>query len=207
MKSQRFGFVLFLLMLLLLFSFGCEQVIVPVSREIHFDCGASYNPDATDITVALEYGESRLLERFPNLSSVNLTGSEDVAEVREFAAAHPEISVRCDLSLLGQTVAFDATTLTVSGSFVVSDIQQTINALPNLTSLDLRACKLDNISLLKLMQDNPDLCISCMAEVFGALWITRRQRSPSIPPKRNSRISQASSLACWGCFRRCNLLI
>ena len=155
-------------MLLLLFSFGCEQVIVPVSREIHFDCGASYNPDATDITAALEYGESRLLERFPNLSSVNLTGSEDVAEVRAFAAAHPEISVRCDLSLLGQTVAFDATTLTDSSSYVVSDIQHAINALPNLTKLDLRACKLDNISLLQLIQDNPALSIQCMAEVFGA---------------------------------------
>ena len=168
MKSQRLRLVLLGLTLLLLFSYGCEQALIPVSREIHFSSGASFESSATEITVPLQAGESRLLERFPNLSSVNLTGSEDIAEVREFANAHPEISVQCDLSLLGQTVAFDATSLTVSGSYDVADIQQAINTLLNLTNLDLRACKLDNISLIKLMQANPDLSIQCMAEVFGA---------------------------------------
>jgi len=168
MKSQRLRLVLLGLTLLLLFSFGCEQPIIPASREVRFDSGASFDPDVTDITVALKYGESRLLERFPNLTSVNLTGSEDISEVREFANAHPEISVQCDLSLLGQTVAFDTNALTVSGSYAVADIQQAINTLLHLTKLDLRACKLDNVSLLKLMQANPDLSIQCMAEVFGA---------------------------------------
>ena len=109
MKSSRISLALLPLLVLSLFLFGCAQSSAPASqtatasRTIRFQNG-SFDSTATEITVALAKGESRLLERFSNLSMVALTGSESTAEVVEYAKAHPEVPVLCNLDLLGQTV-------------------------------------------------------------------------------------------------------
>ena len=172
MKSSRISLALLPLLVLSLFLFGCAQSSAPASqtatasRTIRFQNG-SFDSTATEITVALAKGESRLLERFSDLTMVDLSGSESTAEVVEYAKAHPEVQVLCNLDLLGQTVPFDAKSIATVGSWNVESIQQAIDSLPDLSSLDIRSCALENESLLSLLQANPTLSIRCMVSIFG----------------------------------------
>lgn len=172
MKSSRVCLVLLPLFVLSLFLFGCAQSSAPVSktetasRTIRFQNG-SFDSNATEITIALNKGESRLLERFDHLTTVDLTGSENIAEIVEYAKAHPDVQVRCTIDLLGQSIPFDASSITTEGSWSLESIQQAIDALPYLSSLDIRSCPLENAALLSLFQANPTLSIRCMASVFG----------------------------------------
>ena len=172
MKSSRIYFVLLPLFMLSLFLFGCAQSSAPASptthasRTIRFQNG-SFDSNAAEVTVALKKGESRLLERFDHLTTVDLTGSESIVEVDEYAKAHPDVQVRCTIELLGQSVPFDASSIATVGSWNVESIQQAIDTLPYLSSLDIRSCALENAALLSLFQANPTLSIRCMVSVFG----------------------------------------
>ena len=172
MKSSRIRLALLPLFVLSLLLFGCAQSSAPASQTasashtIRFQNG-SFDSNATEITVALTKGESRLLERFGNLTMVDLTGSESIAEVVEYAEAHPAVQVRCNLALLGQSIPFDAKSIATVGCWNVESIQQAIDALFELSSLDIRSCTLENESLLSLVQANPALAIRCMVSIFG----------------------------------------
>lgn len=174
MKSSRICLALLPLFVLSLFLFGCAQSAhpasqtAPVSRTIRFQNG-SFDSNATEITVALNKGESRLLEQFDQLTMVDLTGSENIAEVDTYAKAHPDVQVRCRINLLGQSIPFDASSAVIVGNWSVEDIQQAIDSLSHLSNLDVRSCPLENSALLSLIQANPTLSISCMVSVFGEL--------------------------------------
>ena len=67
---------------------------VPTSEPVFFGSGASFSPDATELTVVVDADEYELLDRFPALASVDLSGSPCCPELLAWTEAHPDVSVR-----------------------------------------------------------------------------------------------------------------
>ena len=81
---------------------------VPTPEPVVFGSGASFSPDATELTVVVDADEYELLDRFPALASVDLSGSPCCPELLAWTEAHPDVSVRYTVLLGGVSVANDA---------------------------------------------------------------------------------------------------
>lgn len=80
-----------------------EPTPVPTPEPIVFAAG-SFRPEAEELTLVLEEGESPLLESFPALKSLDLRGSRCYAEILDYAERHPEVELLCDVELPDGTV-------------------------------------------------------------------------------------------------------
>lgn len=86
-----------LLMLCCALLFGC-------TKPVKF-AGGKLGADETDISMVIQPGETALLDQFEALQSADLSGSECIDEIYDWAKAHPEVSVTYTVTLPGgQTV-------------------------------------------------------------------------------------------------------
>ncbi|MBQ6465415.1 MAG: leucine-rich repeat domain-containing protein [Oscillospiraceae bacterium] len=116
-----------------------EPTPEPTPEPIVFSCG-SFEADSESLTLVLQEGESALLERFPKLKVLDLTGSRCYDEILAFRETHPEVRVICDVQLPdGQLLASDAVSVDLS-SLRHGEAEETVrrlSLLPALAEIDL----------------------------------------------------------------------
>ena len=146
----------------------CAALIVIAALTLMSGCAQQYEK-VVDLTIsASDAAELADLDRFYNLQSLDLRGSDCYDAILDYAAAHPEVEVKYDV-LLGETrYAQDTKELTFyDGEYDFDQLLQNIAYLPELTSLDLPQTSLSAEDLEKLETAYPGIKINYTISLLG----------------------------------------
>lgn len=102
--------------------------------------GGEVAPDAGEVTMVLQSGETALLDSLPGLRSADLSGSECIEEIAQWAAAHPEVQVLYTVTLpTGETVRSDAESVDLSAltGSQAAEAARCLACLPKVTLVSL----------------------------------------------------------------------
>ncbi len=122
---------------------GCDELKEDVkellAKPIEFECG-EFAPSTEDLSLTVKAHELPLLDGFENLRSVDFNNSTCYAEIAAWIEAHPDIDVRCAVSLPnGDTVQLMVESLDLSGLShqQAEAMAEAMNYLPKLREADL----------------------------------------------------------------------
>lgn len=111
------------------------------SLTVRFEAG-KFPSDASEAAVVLDEGEAEKLEKFKNLSKLDLSGSTCYDDILEYIENHPEVDVTYTAEVLpGITVSSKETSLDLTAA-AHADAEQAAAALavlPNVTSAQFKA--------------------------------------------------------------------
>lgn len=130
------------------------------------------DPETTSLTIVLEPGETALLDQLPALTDADLSGSQCVSEIYDWAVAHPGVRVKYTVTLPGGvTLPNDASTADLS-SLLSADAQTAadcLRALPKVTLIELGSQRdgfgWDDIALLQAAR--PEASINYSFTLYG----------------------------------------
>lgn len=152
-----------------------DGVVTPIvgKPKVVFASG-SFPVDAEEISVVLAPGESELLNNFPALKSVDLSGSECYEEFLAWAEEHPDVSLRYSVALPdGSTVDNSAESLDLSSFDAqgVSAVLENCKYLPKLKSIDLGRLDAERAiapeAMTALREANPELSFKYSCTIAG----------------------------------------
>ncbi|MBQ6333225.1 MAG: hypothetical protein IJI34_10765 [Clostridia bacterium] len=86
---------------------------VPTPEPILLN-GKTFSGDETELSLVLTAAEMPVLERFPNLAVLDLSGSECYDAIEAYRAAHPDVDVRFTVPVEGRDVPHDTEELSIS---------------------------------------------------------------------------------------------
>ncbi len=108
------------------------------------------------------------LEDYPNLKSVDLSGSTCYEAIAAYMAAHPEVQVSYTVALGGATVNSTMENLVLPhGSFDYETLKTNLQYLPGLQSLKLSATELTAEQVAQLKAAYPAVSIECSVKLQG----------------------------------------
>ena len=134
---------------LTLFGCGKKQAVIDPTEIITLppptETEAPTNPkeDIETLTVVLSAGEIYTLNQYPNLKSVDLSGSTCYATILEYIQEHPNVDVTYTVDLGGTSVSNKASSAVLEpGSFSYDILLENLQYLPNLTTVSLPSVNL-----------------------------------------------------------------
>ena len=114
-------------------------------------------------------GELYTLEHYPNLKSVNLTGSTCYGAILDFMEKHPKLDVTYTVSVGGVEVSNKETgTILSSGGYDFDTLLENLQYLPGLTSINLPGIALNAEQVNTLLETYPDLTLEYTVELLGS---------------------------------------
>ena len=132
-------------------------------------------PEATDpkesieeLTVVMEAGEIYLLDHYPNLKSVDLSGSTCYETILDYCARHPEVDVTYTVSFGQAAVGNKQTAATLAkGSFDYAALLENLKYLPALTAIELQDVDLTGAQIDALREAYPAVTLNYTVELLG----------------------------------------
>ena len=117
-----------------------EPTPEPTPGEIRLS-GGSFPLDSRELSTVVTAEDLPLLESFPELKTADLRGSDCQRELVDWALQHPEVSVRCEVTLSdGTALAADTKELTLPDTVPGEDLLALV-LLPDLRTVELGACQ------------------------------------------------------------------
>ena len=144
-----------------------EPIVLPTAPA---ETEAEIDPALQEehLTAVLEAGELYTLDYYPNLKTVDLSGSTCYSAIVDFAAKRPHLDVTYAVSLGATEVSSKADTAALKpGSFDFDLLLENLQYLPNLTTLTLVDMDLSADQLSALREAYPDLRLDYSVELFG----------------------------------------
>ncbi len=131
----------------------------PEIPDVNFAAGA-VPADTEELTLVLEQGETRLLNRLKELKSADLSGSTCYEEIVSWAQAHPEVAVRYTVQLPnGATLPNDAQEADLTG-LAAEDGEKAAELLaflPGLKKVELGDPAISAAQILALRESYPEV--------------------------------------------------
>ena len=130
MKISKILITLALLVLVLMQA-GCSKEGAPI---------ALLNPNAgiEELTKVVTAEEIATLDEYPDLKSVDLTGSTCYDAIEEYIASHPEVAVTYKVYTCNQELDPQETKLVLeAGSFELTDLMENLAYLPAMENIEL----------------------------------------------------------------------
>ena len=176
---KRITLVFCLLFALSLFS-GCsngkqEETTLPTLEPIVLPTAPTETEAAIDparleehLTVVMEAGELYTLDYYPNLKTVDLSGSTCYSAILDFSSKRPHLDITYDVSMGATQISSKADSASLKrGLFDYSLLMENLKYLPNLTSLTLVDMDLTADQLTALREAYPDILLDYTVELFG----------------------------------------
>ena len=88
--------------------------VVSTPKPIVFRHGAAYTGEEKTLTLVIDADEFSLLDRFPALMALDLSGSTCYEAIEAYRQSHPDVSVRYTVPLGDQAVPIDAESIEVA---------------------------------------------------------------------------------------------
>ena len=124
-----------------------------------------------NLTVVMDAGELYTLDHYPNLKSVDLSGSICYKGILDYMENHPEVDVTFTVSLGGTEVSNKDSSATVNaGSFDFDTLLTNLQYLPNLTTLKLGENTLTAQQIEQLITAYPQLTLDYSVTLFGSAY-------------------------------------
>ncbi|MGM9585515.1 MAG: hypothetical protein ACI3V1_08215 [Faecousia sp.] len=182
------------------FLFGCgRKQAVPDMTEIitlptaPAQTEATIDPDkeVESLTVVLSAGEIYTLNQYPNLKSVDLSGSTCYATILEYMEAHPNVDVTYTVSLGGTEVSNKTDSVVLEpGSFTYDALLENLQYLPKLAMISLPSVNLTPAQIDGLLQAYPELTLDYSVSLFGNP-VSLDSTQLDLSSMTNSQVSEA----------------
>ena len=156
-----------------------ERVLSSDTQSLTFEAGEEVDVDALSAAVAV----------LPKLQSVDFTGCAlSGAEREAFRVSHPELAVDWTVSLLGETYPRDTTELILNEQTITdtAELEEAMDALPQLTRLEVCDCDLDNDYLAGLQERFP--AVKVVWKVYFSKYYLKTDATYFIPSMWEGRI-------------------
>lgn len=143
-----------------------EIITLPPPTETE----APTNPkeDIETLTVVLSAGEIYTLNQYPNLKSVDLSGSTCYATILEYIQEHPKVDVTYTVDLGGTSVSSKAKSVVLEpGSFSYDILLENLQYLPNLATVSLPSVNLIPEQIDGILAAYPALTLEYSVSLFG----------------------------------------
>ena len=123
------------------------------------------------LAVVLEAGELYTLDAYPNLKSVNLTGSTCYGAILDFMDSHPNLAVEFTVNVGGVGISVNSTAATLEASqFTGEALVANLQYLPKLTSLSLPGDSLTPEQIAAIREARPDLTMNYTISLLGEAY-------------------------------------
>lgn len=120
------------------------------------------------LSVVMAAGELYTLDYYPNLKSVDLSGSTCYDAILDFASKRPHLDVTYAVSLGSASVFSQDTAATLQpGSFDYDILMENLTYLPNLVTLSLPDVRLNTAQVEALLTAYPNLTLEYTVDLFG----------------------------------------
>lgn len=143
-----------------------EIITLPPPTETE----APTNPkeDIETLTLVLSAGEIYTLNQYPNLKSVDLSGSTCYATILEYIQEHPKVEVTYTVDLGGTSVSSKAKSVVLEpGSFSYDILLENLQYLPNLATVSLPSVNLTPEQIDGILAAYPALTLDYSVSLFG----------------------------------------
>lgn len=146
-----------------------EPIVLPTAPKATE--AAPTNPDllVDTLSVVMQPGELYTLDYYPNLKSVDLTGSTCYDAILDFMSKRPHLEVKFTVAFGGSAaVSYDVETLTLNpGTFTYEALAENLQYLPNVTTLSLPGIPLNAEQISTLEQRYPELTLDYTVDILG----------------------------------------
>lgn len=121
-----------------------------------------------ELTVVMEAGELYTLDHYPNLKSVDLSGSTCYGPILDYIQTHPQIDVTYTVSLGKAEVANSADSVTLDPEDIDPAVMlKNLQYLPNLTSITLSSVSLNAEEVSAIREAHPGIALDYTVELLG----------------------------------------
>ena len=159
---------------LTLFGCGRKKTVIDPTEIITLppptETEAPTNPkeDIETLTVVLTAGEIYTLNQYPNLKSVDLSGSTCYPTILEYIQEHPQVDVTYTVDLGGTSVSNKAGSAVLEpGSFSYDILLENLQYLPALTAVSFPSVNLTPGQIDGILAAYPDLTLEYSVSLFG----------------------------------------
>ena len=159
---------------LTLFGCGRKQTVVDTTEIITLpaptetEAPTNPNEDVETLTVVLSAGEIYTLNQYPNLKSVDLSGSTCYATILEYIQEHPKVDVTYTVDLGGTWVSNKSTSAVLEpGAFAYDNLLENLQYLPGLTAISFPSVNLTPEQIDGILAACPGLTLDYSVSLFG----------------------------------------
>ena len=143
-------------------------IVLPTAPVVQETEATNPKEDIRELTVVMDAGDLYTLDHYPNLESVNLSGSTCYWAIWDFIETHPQLDVTFTVDLGGTAVDARAETATLKpGGYTFAALEENLQYLPNLTSLSLSQISMTTEEIHTLVSTYPNIAIDYTLELFG----------------------------------------
>ena len=148
-----------------------EPIVLPTAPVVEQTQSTDPREDVEHMTVVMEAGDLYTLDYYPNLKSVDLSGSTCYWAILDFMKTHPELDVTFTVDLGGTAVSIHDTSAALSaGGYTYDALLSNLQYLPNLTALSLSQVTLTSEEMLTLQESYPAIALNYTVELFGNVY-------------------------------------
>ena len=145
-----------------------EPIVLPTAPA---ETEAEVAPELQEehLTLVLEAGELYTLDYYPNLKTVDLSGSTCYSAIVDFASKRPHLDVTYSVAVGATDISSKADSASLkAGSFDYDLLMENLQYLPGLTSLTLVDMDLTTEQLAALREAYPEISLDYSVELFGS---------------------------------------
>lgn len=145
-----------------------EPIVLPTAPK---ETEAAVEPERLEehLTVVMEAGELYTLDYYPNLKSVDLSGSTCYSAILDFAGKRPHLDVTYSVSVGATDISSKVTDVSLKCGLLDYDkLLENLRYLPNLTTVTLTDMDLTADQLNTLRETYPDITLDYTVELFGS---------------------------------------
>ena len=145
-----------------------EPIVLPTAPQ---ETEAALDPEQLEehLTVVMDAGELYTLDYYPNLKSVDLSGSTCYSAILDFAGKRPHLDVTFTVPVGTTEISSQAAEASLKpDSFSYDLLMENLKYLPNLTTLSLPQGSLSTEQLNALREAYPDITLDYTVDLLGA---------------------------------------
>lgn len=134
-----------------------------IKREID---RAPYLVDHLTLTAVKE--DFEVLESYPNLKEVDMTGSEHYDKIIQYIADHPDVDVIYTVKLADQVIGNDETSIKLEpGQFDYADLMEKLAYLPGIEKIELKKTDLSPDQIFGISESYPHITVDYSKVICG----------------------------------------
>ena len=146
-----------------------EPVVLPTAPKATEAVETDPDLMVEHLAVIMQPGELYTLDYYPNLKSVDLSGSTCYDAILDFMGKHPDLEVTFTVAFGGSAaVSYDVQTLSLNpGTFTYEGLLENLQYLPNVTTLSLPGISLNAEQISAIEAAYPELILDYTVDILG----------------------------------------